>query len=181
VSKRLLALTLLLSVVRPARAHDGPPFPIVLDEISGPYKVSIWTDPDVGIGTFFVYVERQDGGSTEDVGVRLIVQPATGRLPESAYPCERQVVGRQVRYFGEVAFDAQEFWTVRVQINGPPGEAVVVSEVEATPPGLGRFDLLFYLFPFILLGGLWAYGVIRSRHRRPVSVAKEDACSADRS
>jgi hypothetical protein len=181
VSKRFLALTLLLLLGPSARAHDGPPFPIVLDEIAGPYKVSIWTDPDVGVGTFFVYVERQDGESTEEVRVRLIVRPTSGRLDEAAYPCERQVVGRQVRYFGEVEFDAQEFWQVRVEIDGSPGKAEILSEVEATPPGLGRFDLLFYLFPFVLLGGLWAYGVIRSRHRRPQVGDKEGACSAERS
>jgi hypothetical protein len=54
---------------------------------------------------------------------------------------------------------------VRFEVAGPLGKGAVDAEVEATPPGLGRWDLLVYLFPFALLGGLWAYGVIRYRHR----------------
>ena len=27
-------------------AHSGPPFPIVSNQIAGPYDVSVWTDPD---------------------------------------------------------------------------------------------------------------------------------------
>src|SRR5688572_26800254 len=29
-----------------AHAHDGPPFPILSDHTTGPYLISIWTDPD---------------------------------------------------------------------------------------------------------------------------------------
>ena len=182
MSKWLGPLILLLLPLS-AQAHDGPPFPIVLDELHGPYKVSVWTDPDVGTGTFFVFVDRQDGESTEDVRVRLSVTPTSGRLVEATYLTERQVIGRRIQYFGEVEFDAQEYWNVRVTIDGPPGKAEVVAEVEATPPGLGRWDLLLYLFPFVLLGGLWVFGVLRGKHRRTkvVDRVKESVCCAERS
>ena len=29
-----------------AQAHSGPPFPIVSNQTSGAYTVSVWTDPD---------------------------------------------------------------------------------------------------------------------------------------
>ena len=51
----LLALLLLL-IPATARAHDGPPFPILVDQKVGPCMISVWTDPDVGTGTFFVIV-----------------------------------------------------------------------------------------------------------------------------
>src|SRR5690606_31855498 len=51
----LLVAGLLLPA--PVRAHEGPPFPIIVDERVGPYVVSVWTDPDIGIGTFFVVLE----------------------------------------------------------------------------------------------------------------------------
>ena len=163
---RRLALCLLLLVPVAAHAHDGPPFPLLLDEMAGPYKISIWADPDVGTGTFFVFVEAPDGGSTEEVTVTIHVRPRSGRLPEASYQTERQEVGRRVQYFGEVAFDAQEHWQVRFAVKGPAGKGEVAGEVEATPPGLGRWDFAVYLFPFVLLAGLWAYGVVRYRHRR---------------
>ena len=40
-----------------ARAHNGPPFPIIVDQRVGPCIVSLWTHPDVGVGTFFVMVD----------------------------------------------------------------------------------------------------------------------------
>src|SRR5262249_19723687 len=147
-------------------AHEGPPYCILMDEKAGGYKVSVWTDPDVGTGRFWVYVESPAGASTEDVHVRVSVAPTSGRLPEATYPAERQVVGRQVHFLAEVQFDAQEFWKVRIDVNGPEGSGELSAEVEATPPGPGRWDILLYLFPFALIAGLWVFGVLRHRRRR---------------
>ena len=41
-----------LAAAGPARAHQGPPFPILMDVPAGPYVASVWTDPDVGTGLF---------------------------------------------------------------------------------------------------------------------------------
>src|SRR3954454_24005818 len=161
----LAPLALLLSATA-LHAHEGPPFCILMDEKAGPYKVSVWTDPDVGTGTFFVYVESPSGAATEDVMVSVSVAPTSGRLPEATYPAERQVVGRQVRFYAEVEFDAQEYWKVRIDVSGPEGGGEVSAEVEATPPGPGRWDILLYLFPFALIAGLWVFGVLRHRRRR---------------
>ena len=45
---RITTVLALVLVACPARllAHNGPPFPIVSDQVAGPYLVSIWTDPD---------------------------------------------------------------------------------------------------------------------------------------
>jgi hypothetical protein len=168
MTARWLAPLLLLAAPAPLLlAHEGPPFPILMDEMAGPYKVSVWADPDVGTGTFFVYLEPSpDGPPTEGVTVKVAVAPTSGRLPEATYPAERRASGRRVELVAEVQFDAQEYWKVRVVVAGPAGGGELTTEVEATPPGPGRWDLLIYLFPFALVAGLWAYGVLRHRRRR---------------
>lgn len=162
----VLILALLLPSV--ARAHDGPPFPILIDEVVGPYKLSVWADPDVGTGTFWIYLDSED-----EVDVVVCVQPTSGRLEEVCYPTRREVQRKRVQYYTEAEFDAQEMWRVRIKVSGPQGRGETTTEVEATPPGLGRWDLLVYLFPFLLLGGLWVYGVLRQRRRSSVTPGDE--------
>ena len=77
----------------PAQAHEGPPFPIIVDEPLGPYVVSVWTDPDIGTGTFFVVLEpvgdaRLPAGTVVRIGVRPIAGgPASRpRVPRGARP-----------------------------------------------------------------------------------------------
>ena len=62
-------LALLLAVPAAARAHDGPPFPILIDRVAGPYQLSIWTDPDA----------TDDGSAGGQFWVRL--KAVQGRLP----------------------------------------------------------------------------------------------------
>jgi hypothetical protein len=47
----------------PAKAHNGPPFPIIENKNIGPCVISLWTHPDSGVGTFFVFVEPAPGKS----------------------------------------------------------------------------------------------------------------------
>lgn len=169
MAARWLAPGLLLLAAPALHAHDGPPYYLPMAGETGPYKVQVWADPDVEPekGKFFVYVEAPGGGSTEDVKVTVAVAPVSGRLPVATSEAERQVLRRQqVQYYAEVEFDQQEFWNVRVTVKGPDGGGELTAAVEATPGGLGRWDLLLYLSPFLLIAGLWAYGVIRHRHRR---------------
>ncbi|HEY3787451.1 MAG TPA: hypothetical protein VGL71_01295, partial [Urbifossiella sp.] len=132
----------------PVFAHEGPPFPIVMDQRAGPYIVSIWTDPDVGTGTFFVILAPAPGTTLPDeLNVRVCVAPTSGRLAEACYDASRQNLRDQMQYFAEVEFDRQELWRVRVNVEGAGGSEEVLAEVEATPPGYGRWDLLIYSFP----------------------------------
>jgi hypothetical protein len=158
------ALALALALVGDATAHEGPPFPIVMDHKTGPYTISVWTDPDIGIGRFFVLFGPTAGGARPGIDkVTVCVRPQSGRLPESCYPATRQEERGRQQYYAEVEFDRQEIWDVRVTVAGPDGSAEVTAEVEATPPGFGKWDLLLYGFPFILFGGLWAYAALRRR------------------
>jgi hypothetical protein len=145
----------------PARAHSGPPFPILVDQRVGPYVASVWTDPDIGTGTFFVILEAPKGGSLPArTAVRIGVQPVTKRLPEVFYEAEPQAVKEGARYFAQVKFDQGGMWHTRVLIDG--GE--LKADVEPTPDGiLGPFASLVYALPFLGIGFLWIKAVLRRR------------------
>jgi hypothetical protein len=48
---------------------------------------------------------------------------------------------------------------------GSPENAEALSRVEATPVGFGRWDLLFFLLPFLAVAFLWLRGITRRRNR----------------
>jgi hypothetical protein len=158
----LLLIVLLLAPV--ARAHEGPPFPLVVDQKADPYVISVWTDPDVGTALFFVILNAPEPPA--DLRVQIGVQPVSGRLPEAFYAAERENVQGQIQYRTQVHFDAQEIWRVRVRLESAQGNAETVATVEATPPGYGRWDLLVYLLPFLAIGVLWAVAMLRRIKRR---------------
>jgi hypothetical protein len=158
----LLGIVLLLAMV--ASAHEGPPFPLVVDQKADPYVLSIWTDPDVGTALFFVILNSPEPPA--DLRVQIGVQPVSGRLPEAFYPMERENVQGRIQYRAQVYFDAQELWRVRVRLESAQGNAETVATVEATPPGYGRWDLLVYLIPFLAIGALWAVAMLRRIKRR---------------
>jgi hypothetical protein len=156
----------MLLATRAARAHNGPPFPIIESQQVGPFVVSLWTHPDVGVPSlFFVIVNPRPGASLPpDLKVRIGLQPEDGRLPERIYETKRDPVKDHVQFDNtEAAFDRDEFWKVRLILESSLGGAETFSRVEATPVGLGKWDLLFYLSPFLLLAGLWFRGISRVR------------------
>jgi hypothetical protein len=160
---RTLPLIIVLLVVRTAIAHEGPPFPLFVDQKVDHYVVSLWSDPDVGDALFVVIVS---GELPPDLQVEIAVQPTSGRLPEALYTATPESVSGQVQYRALVHFDAEELWRVRVRLQSSQGNAEKVTTVEATPPGYGRWDLLIYLFPFLAVGVLWAIAMIRKTKRR---------------
>lgn len=167
----LTAAVFLLTCMPPlALAHEGPPFPIVLDAPAGPYVAEVWTDPDIGTGTFFVILRAQDGRPfVEPSYVRVGVRPVSGRLPEALYDAESQEVRSGARYMAEVEFDRGEYWDVRVIVGGPAGGGELTSRVEATPDGsLGPVAVVFYTLPFLLVAFLWwRASVARRRMEEP--------------
>jgi hypothetical protein len=160
-------IALLLSWLAFASAHTGPPEPVLVDQLIGPYPVSIWADLEVGTGRFFIRLESPaDGKRSSDITVHVGVQPASGRLAEARYQAQRQVRGRQVQYQAEVPVDAQELWRVRIIVQGADGSGEATLDMMAVPPGLGRWDVLVYLFPFLAVGCLSLQVVLYRRKRR---------------
>lgn len=163
----ILSLLILSVPLDVSLAHEGPPFPIIVDYEVGPYLVSVWTDPDIGIGTFFVVFDPVSGSSELSDKIRSVevgVEPVSGRLDEVLYPSERQKTRSGARYFTEVEFDQGEMWKVRVVIEGEGWSEELNSEVEATPDGtIGPIASLIYAIPFLLVGFLWVRVILVKR------------------
>jgi len=161
--RRALPLLIILCFVRTTSAHEGPPFPLFVDQKVDRYVVSVWTDPDVGTALFFVIVNTPE--LPPDLRVQIGVQPVSGRLPEAVYTAQRENLQNQVQYRADVHFDAEELWRVRVRLESVQGSTETIATVEATPPGYGRWDLLLYLAPFLAVGLLWAIAMARKIRR----------------
>jgi hypothetical protein len=160
-------IALLFSWLAFASAHTGPPEPVLVDQLIGPYPVSVWADLEVGTGRFFIRLgSPADGKRSSDITVHVGVQPVSGRLAEARYQARRQVRGRQVQYQAEVPVDAQELWRVRLIVQGADGSGEATLDMMAVPPGLGRWDVLVYLFPFLAVGCLSLQVVLYRRKRR---------------
>jgi len=166
VSVGLLVAVLLVSHT-PASAHNGPPFPIIENKRVGPCIVALWTHPDVGTGAFYVFVEPAPGATVpDDLQIKIGVQPVTGRLPETFYGAERVKSHGPVQYNAQADFDKQELWHVRLVIQSSQGGGEATAQVEVTPPGFGRWDLLLYLLPFLIVAFLWFHGISRMKRRK---------------
>lgn len=145
------------------RAHEGPPFPILVDEPVEDCLVSVWADPDLGTGTFYVMIDPADKRAEPAAPeVEVWVQPTSGRLPKVVYTAEREPIRNRLQFAAYPEFDALERWSIGVRVT-PPGKQTteLMTEVEVTPPGLGPWDLVIYLFPFALIGVLWGAALVR--------------------
>jgi hypothetical protein len=165
-ARLILSLVAILFLAKGTWAHEGPPFPLFVDQKVDPYIVSVWTDPDVGTALFFVIVSLPEPADLPaDLHVEIGVQPVSGRLAEVLYPTTREDLRGQTQYRADVNLDAQELWRVRVRLESGAGNAETVATVEATPPGYGRWDLLIYLVPFLAIGLLWTIALVRKMKR----------------
>ena len=166
-SRSLCVAGLVLTFVLSAGAHNGPPFPIIENKKVGPCIVALWTHPDVGVGAFYVFVEPAPGATIpDDLKIQIGVQPVTGRLQEVLYTAARMKSRGQVEYDAQADFDRQELWRVHLVIQSSQGNGEATTQVEVTPPGFGRWDLLLYLLPFLLVAFLWFLGISRARQRK---------------
>jgi hypothetical protein len=106
------------------------------------------------------FVEPEPGATLpDDLKIKIGVQPVTGRLPETFYEAEHVKSRGPVQYNAQAQFDRQELWRVRLVIESSQGNGEATAQVEVTPPGFGRWDLLLYLLPFSVCGV-----VVVSRH-----------------
>jgi hypothetical protein len=133
----------------------------------GPLTVAVWSNPDVGTGSFFVIIDPPKGGSVPaDMKVQVAVQPVSGRLPEKSYGAWREKVRNEIEFKTTVPFDKEETWRVRILLSSAEVTGETQTNVEVTPPGLGRLDLLLFLLPFLGIGLLWFKAASTKRNRR---------------
>jgi hypothetical protein len=151
-----LAVVLLALRAAPAWAHIGPPYPIMQNRKIGPLKIEVWSNPDVGTGSFFVVIDPPPGSSVPaDIKVQVAVQPDSKRLPEAIYGAWREKLKDHVEFKTVVPFDREETWHVRVILSSAAVSGETDTDVSVTPGLLGRWDLLLYLLPFLGVSVLW--------------------------
>jgi hypothetical protein len=170
--RQLTAITFVLLVLfaaATARAHEGPPYPVIVDQPVEDCLVSVWADPDLGTGTFYVMIDPANKqAEIAEPKVEVWVQPASERLPKVSYTAERQDIRNRMQLAAYPEFDELAMWTIGIRIT-PPGKQTseLTTQVEVTPQGLGPWDLLIYLFPFGLIGLLWGVGLMRRWKAKP--------------
>ena len=150
------------------RGHDGPPYPIVSDRQTGPYIVSVWTDPDTtddgsAGGQFWVRLHpaRKAAALPPDTRAAVLVKPLDRAGPERREAAS-PVRGDVTNQFAALVMDHEGRFAVHVEIDGPLGSARVESSVDATydlRPSRSMF--VWYLAPFVLIGLLWGRLLIR--------------------
>jgi hypothetical protein len=166
---RALACLVCAAGAPPAAAHNGPPYPIVSNQAAGPYRISVWTDPDATDdgsrgGQFWVLIDPLDSNELgQDLRARVSIRPLDERGSAASIPTE-PVDGNRSRQFAALLMDHEGPFAVRVEVESAAGRGAVDSRVEATydlrPP---RIMLAIYAVPFVLVGLLWAKRLARRR------------------
>jgi hypothetical protein len=177
-----VAALVLAAGVAALRAHSGPPFPIVTDAVRGPYTISIWTDPDATDdgtpgGQFWIVLAPAAQGVTLPADTRATVSVRPAAPPSPSHSAMQSTRAEPVRgdianQFGALLMDHEGPYAVTVEITGALGTATLDAMVDATydlrPP---PYMLIWYLFPFVLVGFLWTRLLLRRRaglpRRRP--------------
>lgn len=165
-----LLLCGLLTCTREADAHDGPPYPIVSNQLMGPYRISVWTDPDTtddgtAGGQFWVMIDPAVRGESlpaslrAQVTVRPLDRPGGEVLAQSA-----PINDDPSRQFVALRMDHEGRFAVRVDVDSVAGRESVEAEVFATYDlRPSRIVMAVYLVPFLLVGALWTTLLIRRR------------------
>jgi hypothetical protein len=149
-----------LFVPRVAAAHDGPAYPIIVDRPlgGGTYLFSVWTDPDVGDGTFYLMFDRApDRPLPAQINAAIWVEPIDHRLPPVRYIAEPMKPSADgLRKIAITKFDVQGSWHARFVVGtSTTQEDVVESDVDVTPPGGGPLSMAWYLMPFAIVAFIW--------------------------
>lgn len=151
-----------------ARAHLGPPYPILVDQPIPGYAVTVLANPDVGQAVAIVVLEPVKGEAAIPVAnVTVWDQPVSGRLRKAVFPTDPDSGRAPRRFLAQPAIDAPEPWKLGVDIRLADGSVhSLVAVVQATPPGIGPWGLALFSFPIVLFGGLFLAVLIRRTKRR---------------
>jgi hypothetical protein len=165
-----LAATFVALFADGVHAHSGPPFPILSDHVTGPYRVSIWTDPDATDdgtlgGQFWVMLERAETGDAVPgtTRARVFLTAIDRQAPEQSAATE-PVNGDVGNQFAALLMDHEGPFAVRVDIDGPLGTAEVTARADATYDlRPAPYMLVWYLAPFLLVAVLWTRLLLKRR------------------
>jgi hypothetical protein len=164
-----------LLVATSAPAHSGPPYPVIANQTSGAYRVSLWTDPDATDdrtpgGQFWVVIEPARADALPPATrARVAIRPLDRDQPFVEAPAA-PVDGNVSRQYAALRMDHEGPFGVRVVVDGPWGVSTLETKVDATYDLRPPLPLLaIYLLPFLAVGFLWVMRLIRRRRARRTS------------
>jgi len=161
LARLVVSLWALCALALPASAHDGPPFLLIDEADFAGRTLTVYADPDVGTGTFYLYFA--EGDDLAGLDLALAAAPADGRLDEATVAVERSQ-GTPYSMFAEFEFDRRGPWVLRIFSRGAGEPAELVHPIDVTPPGsLGPIDVVWYLSPFATIAFFWIFGMRRRR------------------
>ena len=159
----LVALIVSLAfAAHPVHAHGGGT-PKLTNAEAGPYRVSVWTDPDpIRAGELHVsvaVVESLEPGASEgeigdlilDANVQVRAEPISqaGNVL-IAYATHENAVNKLL-YEADLDLPAEGQWRVTIQVEGPAGAGSAGFEIEALPALASN---IFLTVPWPVWGGL---------------------------
>jgi hypothetical protein len=154
-----------------ASAHDGPPYPIVSNQLLGRYRISVWTDPDTtddgsAGGQFWVMIDPARSGDAVPPEVQAVVTIRPLDRAGSPLTARAAAINQDPsRQFATVTMDHEGRFAVHVDVESASGRVSVDSEVQATYDlRPSRLMLVIYLLPFLLAGFLWTMLLVRRHH-----------------
>lgn len=150
-------------------AHEGPPFPILVDHKFGEYKLSVWADPDTENGTFTFYPEGENL-KKDDLYFEIKAHPQGRPEPilKSTALIPTEDKGRY-SYTATLPFPTNETWDIIVVVKNKQNGDTLTSTtvpVEVTPPGPNKTEFVVYTLPFLLVAFIWVKVMIHKRRKK---------------
>jgi len=163
---------LMVAIPAAVAAHSGPPYAVVTQQIAGPYRLSLWTDPDATDdrtpgGQFWVVIEPRGNGTVPPATrARVAIRPLERETPFVEVAAE-PVDGDVTRHYAGLVMDHEGAFAVRVIVEGPWGDGAIGTRVQATYDLRPPLPLMgVYLLPFLAVGFLWTARLLRRRRAR---------------
>lgn len=163
-------------------AHEGPAYPILVDhKIIGltsnnlelESRLSLWADPDTGMGTFSFYLEANNFSSflrkKDQLDINILTYPAndiTHILKGIASLDQKNSGAERLVYVAKIPFDLSTKWDFEISLsqNGRLLSNIKIP-VDVTPPGPNRLEFIIAFLPFLLVGLVWIKVVIYKRKK----------------
>lgn len=149
-------------------AHEGPPFPILVDHAFGNSKISVWADPDTGSGTFLFYPEGTEHSQESLIyEVKATPKDQTEPILKSA-ALNAQTENGKTSYTATLPFPTEGWWDVTIHVKNKQNGDILTSAmipVEVTPPGPSKTEFAVYLVPFVLIGAIWIRVILYKRKK----------------
>ena len=134
-----------------AFSHSGTSYPILVDRKISNTNLTIWADPDLSKGSFFIYL---DGELKSEAIINIKANPTddTNHILKSEAKLSNEKPERST-YIAILPFDRATNWNIEFSIILKNKNSAIISiPLEVIPPGPNKLEFAIYLLPFLLVG-----------------------------